>query len=34
MAGPAAFLRTLALTAMGRHRLLTSYDWLYGWKAA
>ena len=34
MAGPAAFLRMLALTAMGRHRLLTSYDWLYGWKAA
>ena len=34
MAGPAAFLRTLALTAMGGHRLLTSYDWLYGWKAA
>jgi len=34
MAGPGAFLRMLALTAMGRHRLLTSYDWLYGWKAA
>ena len=34
MGGPAAFLRTLALAAMGRERLLTGYDWLYGWKAA
>jgi salicylate hydroxylase len=34
MGGPAAFLRTLALSAMGRERLLTGYDWLYGWKAA
>jgi 2-polyprenyl-6-methoxyphenol hydroxylase-like FAD-dependent oxidoreductase len=34
MGGPAAFLRRLALAAMGRERLLTSYDWLYGWKTA
>ena len=34
MGGPAAFLRTLALAAMGGERLLTGYDWLYGWKAA
>lgn len=34
MSGAATFLRTLALAAMGRQRLLTSYDWLYGWKAA
>jgi salicylate hydroxylase len=34
MGGAATFLRTLALAAMGRQRLLTSYDWLYGWKAA
>jgi salicylate hydroxylase len=34
MGGAATFVRTLALAAMGRQRLLTSYDWLYGWKAA
>jgi salicylate hydroxylase len=27
-----AFLRTIALVAMGGERLLTHYDWLYGWK--
>ena len=34
MGGPAASLRTLALAAIGGQRLLTRYDWLYGWKAA
>jgi salicylate hydroxylase len=34
MGGAAAFLRALALKAMGGQRLLTGYDWLYGWKAA
>ena len=34
MGGAAAFLRALALRAMGGQRLLTGYDWLYGWKAA
>jgi salicylate hydroxylase len=34
MGGPAAFLRTLVLGAMGGTRLLTRYDWLYGWKAS
>jgi salicylate hydroxylase len=32
MAGAGAFLRTLALLAMGGSRLLERYDWLYGWK--
>jgi salicylate hydroxylase len=32
MGGAEAFLRTLALLAMGGQRLLTRYDWLYGWK--
>jgi salicylate hydroxylase len=31
MGGTQAFLRTLALLAMGGQRLLTRYDWLYGW---
>jgi salicylate hydroxylase len=30
--GAGALLRTLALAAMGRKRILTRYDWLYGWK--
>jgi salicylate hydroxylase len=32
MGGTAALLRTLALAAMGGERLLTRYDWLYGWQ--
>src|SRR5262245_59974677 len=31
LGGPGAFLRTLALTAIGGERLLARYDWLYGW---
>jgi 2-polyprenyl-6-methoxyphenol hydroxylase-like FAD-dependent oxidoreductase len=31
--GAPAFLRTLALLAIGGKRLTTRYDWLYGWKA-
>jgi len=29
--GARAFLRTLALIAIGGRRLITRYDWLYGW---
>jgi salicylate hydroxylase len=29
-----ALARTLALTAMGGRRMLSRYDWLYGWKPA
>jgi salicylate hydroxylase len=32
MGGAEAFLRTLALIAMGGGRMLAHYDWLYGWK--
>jgi hypothetical protein len=32
MGGAEAFLRTIALLAMGGQRLLARYDWLYGWK--
>ena len=32
MGGAEAFLRTLALIAMGGNRMLRRYDWLYGWK--
>jgi salicylate hydroxylase len=31
---PGALLRQLALRAMGGERLLTRYDWLYGWTPA
>jgi salicylate hydroxylase len=31
LTGAAALLRRLALAAMGGRRLLTRYDWLYGW---
>ncbi len=34
MSGPAAALRTLALMAMGGDRLISRYDWLYGWQSA
>jgi salicylate hydroxylase len=34
LGGPATFARTLALRAMGGRRMLTRYDWLYGWKPA
>ena len=34
MGGAEAFLRTLALVAMGGKGLLRRYDWLYGWKPA
>jgi 2-polyprenyl-6-methoxyphenol hydroxylase-like FAD-dependent oxidoreductase len=34
LGGPATFVRTLALLAMGERRMLTRYDWLYGWKPA
>ena len=34
MGGAEAFLRTIALLAMGGQRLLARYDWLYGWKPA
>jgi salicylate hydroxylase len=30
--GAGAFLRTVALLAMGGGRLIKRYDWLYGWK--
>jgi len=32
MGGAAALARTVALTAMGGSRMLTGYDWLYGWR--
>jgi salicylate hydroxylase len=31
LTGAAALLRAFALAAMGGRRLLTRYDWLYGW---
>jgi salicylate hydroxylase len=34
MGGAGAFLRTLALMAMGGKGLLRRYDWLYGWRPA
>jgi 2-polyprenyl-6-methoxyphenol hydroxylase-like FAD-dependent oxidoreductase len=34
LGGPGAFLRTLALSALGGERLLARYDWLYGWTPA
>jgi salicylate hydroxylase len=34
MGGAEAFLRTIALIAMGGQRLIARYDWLYGWKPA
>jgi hypothetical protein len=34
MGGAEAFLRTLALIAMGGKRLIRRYDWLYGWSPA
>jgi salicylate hydroxylase len=34
LGGPGAFLRTLALSAIGGERLLARYDWLYGWRPA
>jgi salicylate hydroxylase len=33
MGGVQAFVRTLALRAMGGERLIRSYDWLYEWEA-
>jgi salicylate hydroxylase len=32
MGGAEAFLRTLALLAMGGRRIIGRYDWLYRWK--
>jgi salicylate hydroxylase len=32
MGGAEAFLRTIAMMAMGGRRLIRRYDWLYGWK--
>jgi salicylate hydroxylase len=29
--GPAGLLRTLAVAATGGDRLISRYDWLYGW---
>ena len=34
MGGAERFCARSALRAMGGQRLLTGYDWLYGWKAA
>lgn len=34
MGGAQAFLRTVALRAMGGGRVIKRYDWLYGWKPA
>ncbi len=34
LTGGGALLRRLALAAMGGNRLLTRYDWLYGWTPA
>jgi salicylate hydroxylase len=34
MGGAAAALRSLALMAMGGDRLISRYDWLYGWTPA
>jgi salicylate hydroxylase len=31
MSGAAGFMRTLAVAAMGGKRLISRYDWLYGW---
>jgi salicylate hydroxylase len=33
MGGAEAFLRTLALVAMGGARILARHDWIYGWEA-
>jgi salicylate hydroxylase len=32
MGGVAGFMRTLAVAALGGRRLISRYDWLYGWK--
>ena len=32
LGGAGGVLRDLALTAMGGHRLMQRYDWLYGWR--
>jgi salicylate hydroxylase len=34
LSGVAGFMRTLALGAMGGDRLISRYDWLYGWTPA
>jgi salicylate hydroxylase len=34
LGGAGALLRTLALMGMGGSRLISRYDWLYGWKPA
>jgi salicylate hydroxylase len=34
MRGAASALRTLALMALGGDRLVSRYDWLYGWQPA
>jgi salicylate hydroxylase len=34
MGGAGAALRALALMAMGGDRLISRYDWLYGWSPA
>ena len=34
LGGVRAFLLAMALAAIGGERLLTRYDWLYGWKPA
>jgi salicylate hydroxylase len=34
MSGAAAVLRSLALMAMGGERLISRYDWLYGWRSS
>ena len=32
MSGPEAFVRNLVMRAMGGEKLLSRYDWLYGWR--
>jgi salicylate hydroxylase len=34
MSPVAAFMRTLAIAAIGGERLISRYDWLYGWTPA
>ena len=32
LSGPQAFIRNIAMRAMGGEKLLSRYDWLYSWK--
>ena len=32
MSGPEAFIRNVAMRAMGGEKLLSRFDWLYSWR--